>query len=326
VNGSRTRTRIVVVGGGDNCEHDVSLASAAAVARSLDPCRYDTVALTIDADGSWLHADGTPVAGGLSGAVAVIQSCDVVFPAVHGQRGEDGTLAALCELAGTPYVGAGVRAGAIAMDKWATKLVAEAVGIRTAPAILMTARSAEPVVPALPVVVKPVAAGSSHGVTRVDHHRQLAPAITTALRFDDRVLVEELVVGREVDIAVIDTDSGELLVGPPLEIRLEGDALFHTDSKYDGTADFGLPADLGDVVRKKLEDAALTLFESLGCQGLARFDFFVTGDDLVLNEVNTMPGMTEHSQLPMMFAAAGLSYPALVDRLVESALGRARQP
>ena len=151
------RTRVAVIGGGQNCEHDVSLASAASVAGALDPTAYDVVRLTITRDGEWLDDHGGAV--GLAGAVVVLQSCDVVLPVVHGPRGEDGTLAALCELAGVPYVGAGVRAGALAMDKWATKLVAEAVGIGTAAGVLVTGQDA--LAWSGPVVVKPVAAGSS---------------------------------------------------------------------------------------------------------------------------------------------------------------------
>lgn len=319
------RTRIVVIGGGHNCEHEVSLATAASVCSALDPARYDVVPLTIARDGAWLDTSGERL-DGMADALAVIQEADIVFPAVHGPRGEDGTLAALCELAGVPYVGSGVRAGAVAMDKWATKLVAEALGVRTAGGLLVT-DAAEPAgLPALPVIVKPVAAGSSHGVTRVDpgDHAEadLAQALKAALALDERALVEELVTGREVDIAVLGLPDGGRWVGPPLEIVVDDGAFFDTERKYDGSADFRLPADVTVAELAGLESAALALFDGLGCAGVARFDFFVTADGLVLNEVNTMPGMTEQSQVPKMFAAAGLPYPALLDLLVEEALRR----
>jgi len=314
----RPAVRVAVIGGGQNCEHDVSLASAASVAAALDPTAYDVVRLTIGRDGQWIDEYGAPV--GLAGAVEIIQGCGVVLPIVHGPLGEDGALAALCELAGVPYAGSGVRAGALAMDKWATKLVAEAVGVATAPGRLVTrAQTVVETVPWTgPVVVKPVAAGSSHGVSLVRMRSELAPALAAAFSLDDRVLIEDLIVGREVDVAVVTLPDGERVVGPALEIVCA--ELFDTTMKYDGSADFRLPADLDDVPRKELEQAALAVYDALGCAGVARVDFFVTEDGPVLNEVNTMPGMTAESQVPKMFAAAGVPYPALLDLLVRGAL------
>jgi len=309
--------RVVVIGGGQNCEHDVSVASAASVAAALDPASYDVVRLTIGREGAWHDSVGEI---GLPVAVAELQAAEVVLPIVHGPRGEDGSLAALCELAGVPYVGSGVGAGALAMDKWATKLVAETVGVRTAPGQLLTPTA--PVTWTAPCVVKPVTAGSSHGVTLVGHERDLAPALERAFALDRRVLVEELVVGREIDVAVLRRADGSLLVGPPLEIVTDG--LFDTASKYDGSAVFRLPAPLADVQLKELRDAAERVFDALGCSGVARVDFFLTADGWVLNEVNTMPGMTEQSQVPKMFAAIGICYPELLDELVRAAVaGRA---
>jgi D-alanine-D-alanine ligase len=309
------RTRVAVIGGGQNCEHDVSLASAASVVAALDPTTYDVVGLTIGPDGTWRDRGGRPI--GLSGAACVLRSCDVVFPVVHGPRGEDGALAALCELAQLPYVGSGIHAGALAMDKWATKLVAEATGIATAPGRLVTAATAATVTWTRPVVVKPVAAGSSRGVSLVRAPEQLAPALAAALALDSRALVEDLVVGREIDVAVLRRADGSTLVAPALEIVVDG--VFDFEAKYGGAADFRLPAQLDEVESKALEDAALAMAEALGCAGVVRVDFFLTEDGPVLNEVNTMPGMTEQSQVPRMFAAAGLPYPALLDELVRGA-------
>ena len=308
-------TRVAVIGGGQSCEHDVSLASAASVAAALDPARYEAVPLTIGRDGTWHDRGGRPI--GLSGAAQVLRGCDVVFPVVHGPRGEDGALAALCELAGLPYVGSGVRPGALAMDKWATKLVAEALGLRVAPGRLVTAATAGHLDWTHPVVVKPVAAGSSQGVALVERPEDLRPALDAALALDDRVLVEDVVAGREIDVAVLRRPDGDLLVPPALEIVVDG--LFDYDAKYGGHADFRIPAALEPVDAKALEDAAVAVFEALGCAGLARIDFFLTDDGPVLNEVNTVPGMTEHSQAPRMFAAAGLAYPDLLDELVRGA-------
>jgi D-alanine-D-alanine ligase len=314
--------RVAVIGGGQNCEHSVSLASAASVARALDPRDHVVIRLTIAPDGVWhLGADplgGTP-AQSLSAAVGVLAACDVVFPAVHGPLGEDGTLAALCRLAGVPFVGSDLRAGALAMDKATTKLVAASLGIATAPGVLVTPATVDSVRWDRPVVVKPVAAGSSQGVALVRTPDELLPALRAALLLDDRVLVEEVVLGREIDVAVLERPDGTRLVGPALEIVSPDGTVFDAESKYDGSADFRLPAHLDDVERKELADAALALFDALGCSGVARFDFFVTAMGVVLNEVNTMPGMTEQSQVPRMFAAAGLTYPALLAELVRGA-------
>lgn len=309
------RTRVAVIGGGQSCEHDVSLASAASVAAALDPAAYDVVPLTIGRDGTWRDRGLRPI--GLSGAAQVLRGCDVVFPAVHGPRGEDGALAALCELAGLPYVGSGIRPGALAMDKWATKLVADAVGIRTSPGVLLTRATALHRRWTGPVVVKPVAAGSSQGVSRVDVPEAWEAALEAAFALDDRVLVEEVARGREVDVAVLRRADGSLLVPPALEIVADG--LFDYDAKYGGSADFRVPAALSEQEAKALEEAAVRVFEALGCAGLARVDFFLDDDGPVLNEVNTMPGMTAHSQAPRMFAAAGLAYPDLLDELVRGA-------
>lgn len=312
--------RVAVIGGGQNCEHDVSIASAASVRAALDPAKYEAVSLTIGRDGRWHGTDGqvldTLASGSLAAALEVIASCDVVLPLVHGPLGEDGTLAGLCELAGVPYVGSPLRAGALAMDKWATKLVAEAVGVRTAQGRLVTDTSTVDFTG--PVVVKPVAAGSSFGVRLVEHEADLEPAVRQALELDDRVLVEEVLAGREIDIAVLDDPDEGRRTGPPLEIQVPG--LFDTTVKYDGSARFVIPAPLADTELKDLEDSALRVYEALGCRGLARIDFFLTADGLVLNEVNTMPGMTAESQVPKMFASAGLSYADLLDKLVRGAM------
>ena len=311
------KTRVAVIGGGQNCEHDVSLASAASARAALDPATYQAIPLTIGRDGTWSEHDsplGTSAAASLAAAITVLASCDVVLPLLHGPRGEDGTIAALCELAGVPYVGSPPRAGALAMDKHATKLLAESAGVRTARGRLVTA--ADPVAFDGPVVVKPVAAGSSFGVALVDTEAELEPALRAAFDLDDRVLIEEVVTGREIDLGVLDDPDLGRRVSPPLEIV--GDGLFDTETKYDGSAAFELPARLTGTETKALTDAALRVYEALGCRGLARVDFFLTAGGPVLNEVNTMPGMTAASQVPRMFAADGLPYAALLDRLIRA--------
>lgn len=307
--------RVAVIGGGKNCEHDVSLASAAAAAAALDRSRFEPVRLTIGTDGRWYDEAG-PIA--LGTAVEALRRCDVVLPLLHGPHGEDGTLAALCELAGVPYVGSGVRAGALAMDKNATKLIALDHGIATAAGVVVDARTAAVLPWTGPVVVKPVAAGSSQGVALVEAEDALVPAVTAALALDDRVLVEEVVRGRELDLAVLGRPDGSRVVAPALEIRVPG--FFDFTTKYDGSAEFVIPAALTEEELKGLEDAAVTMYDALGCAGVARIDFFLTEVGPVLNEVNTIPGFTEQSQVPKMFAAAGTSYAELLTLLIGDAL------
>ncbi|MDH6182567.1 D-alanine-D-alanine ligase [Microbacteriaceae bacterium SG_E_30_P1] len=303
-------TRVAVIGGGENPEHDVSLASAASVCSALrSHDRFEVVALTIQRDGRWTDARGARIT--LAEAVDELQRCGVVFPVVHGPRGEDGTLAALLDLAHVPYVGSGLRAGALAMDKVTTKLIAESVGVRTARAARGT----------FPAVVKPSAAGSSFGVARVDDESELTAALEVARGFDDRVLVEEYIVGREIDVAVVTRADGSRMVSAPLEIVVSG-AVFDSETKYDGTADFRVPAALTPAQQSDLERQALAVYDALGCSGVARVDFFLTHNGFVLNEVNTVPGLTARSQVPRMFEATGIPYAELVADLVDAALGR----
>lgn len=312
--------RIVVIGGGENAEHDVSLATATAVAEALRSSGFDIDELTIDRDGMWRRgadALGSQAISSLAAALSVIERADVVFPAVHGPSGEDGTLAALCALTHTPMVGSGLRAGALGMDKWATKLVAEAVGIHTAPGRLAAAAEIADIEFETDVVVKPASAGSSFGVALARDASQLRDALRCAARFDDRILIEDVVPGREIDVAVLREADGCRWASPPLEIQTNG--LFDTQSKYDGSARFSVPADIDSADRAALTGAALRMFDALGCAGVARIDFFLTDHGPVLNEVNTMPGMTAESQVPRMFAAAGLPYEQMVARLVDAA-------
>ncbi|MCH1884410.1 D-alanine--D-alanine ligase [Agrococcus sp. ARC_14] len=320
-----TPTQILVIGGGQSAEHEVSLESAASVEAALRRRGYAVESITIGRDGRWQRGDaerddtapGGRVVDTLAAALPAIARADVVFPAVHGALGEDGTLAALCALAHTPIVGSGVRAGAIGMDKWATKLVAEAVGIRTAPGRLVHARALAAVAFDGDAVVKPVGGGSSHGVALVRDAIGLDAALRAAALHDDRILLEQPVVGREIDVAVLREADGSRWAAPPLEIHADG--LFDTATKYDGSARFSVPAVVSETERAAVTEAALRMFDALDCAGVARVDFFLTDDGPVLNEINTMPGMTAASQVPRMFAAAGVPYDELLARLVDAA-------
>ena len=237
----------------------------------------------------------------LAAALALIGAADAVFPAVHGPHGEDGALAALCELAGTPVVGSGLAAGAVGMDKHWSKLVARHAGVRTAPGRLVGPRDLDALtdVPTAdePQVVKPVSSGSSHGVSLVRNEGELVAAVALACTVDagaergqGRALVEPVVRGREIDVAVLREPDGTRWAAPALEIHTAG--LFDTATKYDGSARFSVPADLDAREASALERAALTVFDALGCRGVARVDFFLTAEGPVFNEINTMPGLT----------------------------------
>jgi D-alanine-D-alanine ligase len=310
----------LVIGGGQNVEHEISLATAAAITGALHSRGFEVSSITIGRDGLWRHGKkplGTSAAASLAAALPLLDQADVVFPAVHGPVGEDGTLAALCALTQKAVVGSGLRAGAVGMDKWATKIVAEAIGIRVAPGRLVRATDIGHIQFETDAVVKPVSAGSSYGVTLVRDACQLGEALRTASRYDDQILIEHVVHGREIDVAVLREADGGRWAPPALEIHASG--LFDTATKYNGTARFTVPADLGSADGAAITRAAIAMFDALGCSGVARIDFFLTDNGPVLNEVNTMPGMTAESQVPRMFAAAGVPYPELVARLVGAA-------
>lgn len=308
-----TRPTVAVIAGGRNSEHDVSLASAAGVRRALAD-DYDVLDVRIGRDGSWTIGDRRPVSA--SEAVAEVLRADVAFPALHGVNGEDGAIAGFLETIGLPYVGSGVVASAIAMDKRATKLVAQSVGVRVARDVSASEVRRRG---ALPVIVKPVTGGSSHGVSLVrtlpEFERALAATGTD-------VMIEEVVVGREIDVAVLEEADGSLSVAPALEIPREPGSVFDVDTKYGGDPGFLVPAPLSALELETISAAAMAIFRALGCRGLARVDFFLDDRGLVFNEVNTMPGMTEHSQVPAMVRAAGMSYADLIRSLIEVARHR----
>ena len=311
--------RIAVIGGGANDEHDVSLASAAAVTRAVVALGLDPVPLTIARDGSWHLTGGRDLSA--SEAVGLLTTCDAAFPVLHGVNGEDGAVAGLLELAGVPQAGSPVRAGALAIDKWVTKLIAAALGIATAPgALVHDEHDPRLRALALPCVVKPTTGGSSNGVSVVHDHGGLIEAVRRARRLGDAVLVEQYIQGREIDIALFRSADGTLRAGATLEIARADGAVFDREQKYDGTAGFTVPAPIAARDETAVRAAATALYETLGCRGIARFDFFLTGAGLVLNEVNTAPGLTERSQVPRMYAHVGLGYEALIAAALDAVL------
>ncbi len=307
-----TRTRVAVIGGGRSGNHDASLASAASATQALKGAgRWDVVPLTVGRDSSWLDAHGHPL--DTAAAITILRGCDVALPLAPAMAG-------FLELTGVRYAGSGVGAGAIGTDRWATKLVAEAIGIATAPGTLLTARTAADFRWSEPVVVKPVGTGSSPGVSLVDTRAGLEPALREALRHDDRVLVERVILGREIGVGVLGRPDGSRTVAPPLEVVAAG--LLDYSSRHDRPAEFRIPAEIDDVCRKSLEIAAVGIYDALGCRGVTRADFFLTEDGLMLNKVNTVPGLTARSRTPWMFAAAGITYSELLTILIDDALAR----
>ncbi|MER7891643.1 D-alanine--D-alanine ligase family protein [Micromonospora sp. NPDC094482] len=318
------RTRLAVLYGGQSGEHEVSRRSAASILAGLDRDRYEVTEVLIGLDGGW-QVDGraTPLAP----AMRVLGAQDVVFPALHGPYGEDGTVASLLEWLRVPYVGNGVFASAAGMDKAVTKKLLAAEGLRVSPGV--TLRAGEDVTPAdrqrlgLPVFVKPARAGSSLGVTRVDDWAQLPTALRQARVLDPKVLVEKAAIGREIDVAVLQHPDGRVEAGPPLEISVTGGDFFDYDAKYDGGAVFHIPAPLGPATTELLQDRAVRAFHALDCRGLLRIDFFLPAagsPEPIVNEVNTFPGFTSASQYPRIWQQAGVEFAALLDILISGAL------
>ena len=357
-----SRTRLAIVFGGRSSEHAISCVSAGSILAAVDRDRYDVVAVGITPEGRWVLAPddparykrsgrelpsvedgravalpGDPTAGGLvvlGDGPAVLGAVDVVFPVLHGPYGEDGTLQGLLELAGVPYVGSGVLASAAAMDKSVARVLLAHAGLPVTAAVVVRAAQwagdaaglTEQVrALGLPVFVKPARGGSSIGISKVVDQVDLPAAVQEALRYDPKVVVEAAVTGREVECGILEDASGEPRASVPAEVRLVGDHAFYDfEAKYlDEATELDCPADLAPEVTAALQDHARRAYAALDCEGLARVDFFVGPDGrLTVNEVNTMPGFTPTSMYPRMWAASGVDYPALVDRLVQAALRR----
>ena len=355
------RVRVAVVFGGRSGEHAIACVSAGSVLANLDRERFDVVPVGITPDGAWvvgaddprelaiddralpsvdasrpaLALPGDPTRGGLlvlepGRAGEVFAGVDVVFPVLHGPYGEDGTIQGLLELAGVPYVGAGVLASAAGMDKEFTKKLLAAEGLPIGDHVVLrpgtaTLTEAERERLGLPVFVKPARAGSSLGITRVTAWGDLDAAGATARQHDPKVLVEAAIVGREIECAVLERPDGTVVSSLPAEIRIVGGAAFYDfDAKYlDDVCEFDVPAELDDDVAERLRDMAVAAFRALDGQGLARVDFFVGPDAAItVNEVNTMPGFTPISMYPRAWAVTGVDYPSLLTTLVETALAR----
>jgi D-alanine-D-alanine ligase len=358
---SQERIRVAVVFGGQSSEHTVSCVSAASVLANLDPERFEVLPVGITPEGSWVLGPADPtqlrienrtmptITSGTALTLPadpstaslvvlergregeVLSKVDVVFPVLHGAYGEDGTIQGLLEMVGLPYVGAGVLASAVAMDKEFTKKLLIAEGLPVGPYEVLhrgtaTLTEAQRERLGLPVFVKPARAGSSTGITRVTDWSELDGAVATARAIDPKVLVEAALVGREVECGVLELPDGGLEASLPAEIRItaDGPEWYDFEAKYlDDVCELDIPAKLDDAVVERLRAMAVAAFRSVDCQGLARVDFFVADDGtLTINELNTMPGFTPTSAYPKMWAVTGIDYPTLLSTLVDTAIAR----
>jgi D-alanine--D-alanine ligase len=353
------RLRIMLLFGGQSAEHDVSRVSAVAVARALDPVRYDVVPVAITREGRWLLADraraalesgqfpaafevdGAPVRlaekrAGLGSSVVRLESqggllgaVDVAFPLLHGPYGEDGTVQGLLELAGLPYVGSGVLGSAVGMDKVMMKRAFTACGLTTPKYVALREdgvtkaeldRGEDTL--GYPCFVKPANLGSSVGVSKAADRAGLEEAVEVALRFDEWILVEEGIAGREIEVAVLGDRPPEASL--PGEIVPGADFYTYEDKYLDDSAELRAPTDLDPDRTAEVRRLAVAAFEACRCESMARVDFFFEdpGRGFLVNEVNTIPGFTPISMYPRLWEVTGVPYPELLDRLVALALER----
>ena len=307
---------MAVLYGGRSGEHEVSLNSAESIINAMDPAKYDVQRILITKEGRWQPRAITPEPGGNPGI-------DVVFPVLHGTFGEDGTVQGLLELADLPYVGAGVLASAVSMDKELMKRLCAASGLPVVDYFIVRRNHAGvhrhfP----FPIFVKPANLGSSVGISKVQSHDDLAAAIQLAAEFDRKIIVERGIVGREFECSVLGNESPQASV--PCEILPSRDFYDYEDKYLLNQARTVVPADLTPEQTSELQRLAIACYQAVECEGMARVDFLLeaaTGK-FFINEINTIPGFTSISMYPKMWEASGLAYPVLIDRLIELAMER----
>jgi D-alanine-D-alanine ligase len=312
--------RVAVLAGGRSSEHEVSQASAASVRDGLAQAGHDVVAVELARDGTWWH-EGEELA--LRPGRGLLD-CDVVFPVLHGPYGEDGTVQGLLELLDVPYVGSGVMASAVCMDKVVFKELMAQAGLPQVGYALVEAGQPRPDLGGLglPVWVKPARLGSSVGIVRVDRAEDLDAALEEAFAHDDRVIVEASATGIEVECSVLG-DTHDARVSSPGEIVVLTGEWYDYNAKYtDGGMRLEFPARISPAATERLRALAARAFAVAGCTGLARADFFVDGETVLLNELNTMPGQTTTSVYGVLWERSGLPYPELMDELCRVAVAR----
>lgn len=351
------KTKVAVLFGGQSSEHDVSCVSAVTVINSIDKDYYDVILIGITKDGNWIKTDSVEdITSGrwrdgrvnmilspdrahkgfvvMENGVCRIEPVDVVFPVLHGLYGEDGTVQGILELAGIPYVGCGVLASAVSMDKLFTKVIVDSIGnIRQAKYVALRRRELEDMdkcvsrieaVHKYPVFIKPSNAGSSKGVSKADNRQELREGLIEAARHDEKILIEETISGREIECAVLGGDEPKAS-GVGEVLAAESAAFYDYDAKYnDASSKTDVHPSFPEGKEDEIRKAAVEIFKAVDGFGLARVDFFLENgtDEVVFNELNTMPGFTAISMYPMLWESKGLDKRALVDKLIQSAFNR----
>lgn len=353
------KLRVGIVFGGKSAEHEVSLQSAKNIVDALDKEKFEPVLLGMDKQGRWQHCDardwllnahdpaqialkpsaqrialmpGEDAPALLETTTASALAVDVIFPVIHGTLGEDGSLQGMLRMANLPFVGSGVLGSAVSMDKDVAKRLLRDAGLNIAPFVTLNAANRNSIRYAeleqrfgLPLFVKPASQGSSVGVSRVSSEAEYHDALTLAFRFDNKVLVEKGITGREIECAVLGNDSPQASTCGEIVVN----ATFYSyDAKYisDAQARVVVPADLPAAVNEEIRATAIRAFQALECSGMARVDVFLTPEnEIVINEINTLPGFTNISMYPKLWQASGLGYSALITRLIELALERHRK-
>ena len=349
------KIRVAIIAGGRSSEHPISCISASGVLAAIDRSKFEPILFGITQSGTWIDmrqsdfergSDGlsyVPEGGeklivdihGIKDSKGIDLGIEIAFPLLHGAYGEDGTIQGLFEMAGIAYVGSGVLASAVAMDKSFAKPIYADFGLKVADGITVHRDNwnkskdleiAKIRALGFPIFIKPARSGSSRGTSKVKDESEISAALDYAFNYDPRVLVEAAVVGREIECAVLEIDSiatasvlGEVRVHPPHEF-------YDFEAKYlDGSTTFDVPANLAEPIASAISQAAITAFEALGCEGLARVDFFLSEDNqIIINELNTMPGFTPTSVFPALWEKTGKSYSQLITILLDSALSRQR--
>ena len=353
------KLNVCILFGGISPEHEVSLRSAESVLNHIDKDKYNILPVGITKAGQWIYFGGTDYSmlpagtwmecpGNCPAAISPVRGqgllrfdadtvtaapIDVAFPVLHGENGEDGAMQGLLQMAGIPYVGPHVSASAVAMDKTLTKLVIDKEGIPQAAWELVRAEELPEKMASIvaslearfayPMFVKPAGTGSSVGVSKAADREKLKAAITAAAKFDSKILVEEFIRGREIEVAVLGNRAPVASVCGEID---SGAEFYDYDAKYiTDTSTAYIPARICEDLQNRIREAAVRVFKAVGCQGLSRVDFFATEDGrLVFNEINTIPGFTSISMYPKLFTASGIPYSRLIDELLKLALEAGR--
>jgi len=340
-----SKSRVAIICGGKSSEHEISCVSANGILNAIDRNKFEPVLIGITKSGKWLllpdDSNFSIVNGALptvpeSGIEVSITSLglvaggkqlaiDVAFPVLHGPYGEDGTIQGLFEMIGIKYVGSGVLASAVSMDESYAKPIFASAGLSVAAGIVVTSKNFElPSSLTFPLFVKPARSGSSRGTTKVKQKSDLASAVEHALSFDTKVIIEQAVVGKEIECAVLQAD-GKITASEVGQISISSKFEFYDfQAKYlDNSMELIVPADLPAGVQSKIQQAAITAFNAAGCEGLARVDFFYsTQGEIIINEINTMPGFTPTSVYPKLIEKNGINYQELITKLITTAQTR----